>query len=210
MSLLDMIKPDLEAPDRKIIKIDPQTNQLIDEGIQRAGQTPDQIAARHLEGVDQAAGLARQSDQQAAQQQASLGYSSPGMNQAIRNQYNSQAGQEINRLKNAYGQNAEFEKSAQIQQAFAQAQARQNVTLQSYSRLMDAYNATEGARAQMLSSILGAGGSAMGAYAGMHNKKTKAAAAQSPTQESLDTGAMSAESNPNAYQPRPGMLGGNY
>jgi hypothetical protein len=42
-----------------------------------------------------------------------------------------------------------------VQQGFAQAQARQNVTLQSYSKLMEAYNATESARAQMLSSILG-------------------------------------------------------
>jgi hypothetical protein len=130
-------------PDRKIIPIDPQTNQLIDEGIKRAKQTPEQIAAQRLQGVDTAAKGAQQSDQNATQQQAALGYSSPGMNQAIRNQYNSQAGTEINRLKNAYGQSAEFEKSAMVQQAFAQAQARQNVTLQSYSKLMDAYNATE-------------------------------------------------------------------
>jgi hypothetical protein len=94
-SVLGDFAPQTSMPDRKIIPIDPQTNQLIDEGIKRARQTPEQIAAQRLQGVDTAAKGAQQSDQQASSTTSLFGYSSPGMNQAIRNQYNSQAGMRL-------------------------------------------------------------------------------------------------------------------
>ncbi len=170
-NVLSAITPQLKAPDRKIIGLDPGTNSLIDSSIARGQQTPDQFAQQSLSGVPEAGAKAQLSDEQGAQEDARSGYTGSAINQAIRNQYNAQSGANIQRLQSAYSQNAIFQKNAALQQASAQAMARQNVTTQSYQKLMEAYNNTETARAQLLSAVLGAGGTVAGMAAGSPKKK---------------------------------------
>ncbi len=164
--LLDAFTPQTVAPQHTIIPIDQGTNNLINQAGTIAAQTPEQFAQQQNQGVADAAHQAQQSDAQAAQQNARSGYSNDAINGAIRNQYNQQAGSRVQQIQEANNQNAVFEKAAATQRAAAEAMARQNVTTSSYEKLMSAYNATETARAQVLSSILGAGGMAAGMYAG--------------------------------------------
>lgn len=169
--LLQSITPNLSMPNYTQVPVDQGTNNLINQSISRASQTPQQFAQQQDQGVAQGAQMAQQSGAQASQQDAREGYSSGAVNQAIRNQYNAQAGARIQNMQDSYNQSAIFQKSAAMQQAAAEATARQNVTSQTYANLMKAYNDTETARAQVLQSILGAGGMAAGAYVGAHARR---------------------------------------
>lgn len=151
------------APQPTMVPLDQTTNDLINQQSQYASQAPQQFAQQQDQGVAQQAAQAQQSGAQASQQDATQGYSQGAVNGALRNQYNAQAGSRVQQIQNAYNQNAVFQKNAAVQQSFNESMARQNVTTQSYSELMKAYNATETARAQVLQSILGAGGMMAGA-----------------------------------------------
>lgn len=176
------------APTPTIVPLDSGTNSLIDSAVARGQQTPQQFADLQNQGVSEGAHQANQSSPQALQSDATRGYSDGSINQAIRNQYQSQSGNNINQLKTAYSQNAVFQKSAALQQASAEAMARQNVTTQSYATLMNAYNQTEQARAQVLNSILGAGGMVVGAAIAKHMKSMpgQTVGAQSSGEEGID------------------------
>lgn len=158
--------PQLTAPTPTLVPIDAGTNNLIQGAIDRSGQSTQAFADQSNAGTNEAARSGQQSDQQARQQDVALGGSPNSINQAIRNQYNAQAGQQVHRLQDTNAQLAEYKKAAALQQAAGEAMARQNVSVQGYKMLMDSYNQTEAARAQMLSSIFGAGGMAVGTAAG--------------------------------------------
>lgn len=166
-TILGPFSPQTTAPQPTIVPIDSGTNSLIDSAVARGQQTPDQFAQQQNQGVEQTANQAFQSAPQARQQDSTqgYGYGQGSINDAIRNQYRAVAGKNISNLESSYSQNAVFQKSAALQQASAEAMARQNVSTQAYSKLMDAYNQTEAARAQVLSSILGAGGAVAGGAA---------------------------------------------
>lgn len=156
------------APQPTIVPLDPGTNSLIDQSVARGLQPTQQFADQQNAGVNEAANQGYgENPQQAKQHDQSMGYSGgdQAINSAIRNQYRSQSGENINRLKDAYSQQAVFQKNAALQQAAVEAMARQKVTTQSYQTLMNAYNQTEAARSQVLNSILGAGGMVGGAVA---------------------------------------------
>ena len=172
-TILGPFSPQTTAPQPNIVGLDPGTNSLIDASVARGQQTPSQFAEQSNAGVSEAPTSALQTKEQGHQQDQSQGYASSSMNDAIRNQYRNQMGQNVGRLENTYSQNAVFQKNAALQQASAEAMARQNVTSQSYSRLMSAYNQTEAARAQVLNSILGAGGAAAGTAAAGRGHKSK-------------------------------------
>lgn len=172
--ILSSLTPQLTAPTPTNVPIDAGTNGLIQGAIDRSGQSTTDFANQSNAGVEEAAKSGQQTDQQAAQQAAGLGGSSGNINQAIRNQYNTQAGQQVHRLQDTNSQLAEYKKAAALQQAAGEAMARQKVTVDAYSRLMDSYNQTEAARAQMLSSIFGAGGMAAGTAAGSRRKSAGA------------------------------------
>lgn len=151
-------------PDYHPATLDAGTQGLIDQSIKRSQMTPDQFAAEQNQGVSESANQLAQNEQQAKQSDQSMG-EAPGqdaINSAIRNQYASQTGKTVNRLKDAYSQNAMMTKNAALLQASTNAIARQNIQVQTYSQLMNAQNQVEAARAQIISSILGAGGSAAG------------------------------------------------
>lgn len=155
------------APQPTIVPLDAGTNGLIDQAVARGQQSQQQFADQQNQGVTEGSQQASQTPQAATDADQSRGYGEGGqaINTAIRNQYQSQSGATINRLKDAYSQNAAFQKNQALQQASAEAMARQKVTTQSYATLMNAYNQTEAARAQVLNSILGAGGMMAGAAA---------------------------------------------
>ncbi len=147
-------------------QLDPGTNAIINNQANLAGQSTQQFANQTNQGVAQGAAQAQQSAPQANQEDLRQGYSNGSVNQAIRNQYNAQAGARVQQIQDANTQGAVFQKQAQTQQAFAMAMARQNVQTSTYENMMKAYNDTETARAQVLSSVLGGAGAAAGIYAG--------------------------------------------
>lgn len=179
--LLDKFMPSTTAPQPTLVPLDSGTNSLIDQSVARGGQSTQQFADQQNAGVDQAATQGYgQNPQQAQQHDQSMGYSGAdgAVNSAIRNQYRADSGATIDRLKDAYSQQAVFQKNAALQQASAEAMARQKVTTQSYATLMNAYNQTEAARAQVLNSILGAGGMVGGAAAARPKQSRQAPGAQ--------------------------------
>lgn len=190
--LLDKFMPATTAPQPTLVPLDPGTNSLIDQSVARGQQSTQQFADQQNAGVNQAATQGYgQTPQQAEQHDQSMGYSGAdgAMNSAIRNQYRADSGATINRLKDAYSQQAVFQKSQALQQASAQAMARQKVTTQSYSTLMNAYNQTEAARAQVLNSILGAGGMVGGSLAARQRGARPTAQPMTPANETTTIGA---------------------
>lgn len=142
-----------------VVPLDDQTNQLISAGVNRATAPSDQVANNLNAGVgDSTSSLAGPSVDQRA---AKTGENAP-MLQAIKNQYNQVAGKDIQRITNQNRINADVTKSQWLKQYAAGAMAQQNVATQNYASLTNAYNQSQMARAQVLSSILGLGGVAVG------------------------------------------------
>lgn len=170
-----------DSPDRKIVEIDSGTNELISDSIKRAQRTPEQLAQEANAGVSETAGSLGPSATLEAQRDQRMGYSGNAMNKAISNQYGRMASRDVGRIKDAQSATSQMQKSAELQRAAAHAMARQNVQIQSYQKLMEAYNAAETARAQVLSSILGAGGSVAGAALANKSAAKAPQPAPSPT-----------------------------
>lgn len=149
------------GPSYNVVPLDPGTQKLINT--QASTATDPNAAAKLNAGVAEAGNQGMETEAQANQKAASSG-ESPGMLQAIRNQYNQQAGKSIQNLIRGNQVNADIVRGQWMSDAAKSAIAQQKVQTQNYENLSNAMNAVEMARAQALSQILGVGGMVAGGY----------------------------------------------
>jgi len=158
------------SPNLSVVPLDTGTQNIIGKQISQATQSPDQTVAQLNQGVSGAGTSALQNEAQGTQEAARSGQS-PGMLQAIRNQYSGLAGQNIRNTLDQGKYNAIAQQAQWQQQAARSMLAQQQVETQNYTMLSQAMMQAEAARAQALSSILGAAGTIGGYAMAKGNKK---------------------------------------
>jgi hypothetical protein len=150
--------------------LDSNAKKIIDQTVNNATAPTAEIAAKMNNNVGAAAQTTQQSDQ-AIKQQAAGSAQDPSMLQAIRNQYGQVASKGIQRVIDSNNSQAALTKAQWLQNAAQQAMAQQNVEMQNYENLTQAYTDSQMARAQLLSSVLSLGGT-VGGMAASNSKQT--------------------------------------
>jgi hypothetical protein len=112
-----------------------------------------------------------QSDQGAAQEQASMGGESPLMGDAIRSKFNQVANKDLMRLKNKNELRANLNKSQDMRKAWDMHMARQNIMTMNYEKLFKANSDAANARAQALGQAFNVAGYGAGMYFGSQKGK---------------------------------------
>lgn len=155
------------------VPLDSTTQGLINQQNQTATQSPGQIGGMLNQNVAQRGQNMFSSGPSTSQTAAKFG-NAPGsasMIQAIRNTYGNQANKQINQIVNQNNWKAPMTQGQMLQQAAQNAMSQQNVETQNYEGLMNAYNTSINARAQVLSSVFQLSGSAGSAYANYNSPK---------------------------------------
>lgn len=158
------------APDRVIVPVDKDADELLRAGVKRAQRSPDEIAQDTNYGMDRTGNLA-QSDQSISGDAAQSGQD-PAMMKAISNLYQGQAGAQIDKIKGQNGINATFSKADSLRKLSMAALGQQRVETANFERMTQAYNDQEAARSQLVSSIFQVGRQA---YVGSRMKQKKTA-----------------------------------
>lgn len=189
------------VPTYQAAPLDQGTQDLINQSIERSHQTPEQFAQQQNQGISELAGKAQQNEVLQGQktQASGGGIGQDSINNAINKQYSSYAGADVGRLEKANEQAAIMQKNQALQIASANAMARKNIEVSTYQQLMQAQNATETARAQVLSSVIGAAGTGIGMYAA--NRKSSR-----PSSQNNQTSNFGSQGQ-GPYGSQPGMLG---
>lgn len=172
-------------PSLKVVPLDPGTQKLIGDTTARAGQSNAELTKQANEGVAASGAQATQSDQSLKQDAAASGQN-PAMLQAIKNQYGQVAGKSIQDTVTRNQNNASMRRAQMLSEAAKAQLAKQQVETQNYEALSNAMNQAEMARAQVLSSIFGAVGTAAGMYVAGRGRRGRSH--NSPQRESFGDG----------------------
>lgn len=147
------------GPELSVAPLDAGTKKLIDEGVKRnVGENTDDITNQLTRGIDN--GQLLQTPEQTNQTAEQAGQD-PHLLQAIRRQYSDKTNQSVQRLKNQAGVDARLEKGKRMRDFSHVAIAKQQVETQTFQALSQAYQQNQQARAQMISSLINLGGTAM-------------------------------------------------
>ena len=168
------------APDPKIVGEDPETANLIKQGVDRATAPTEEHAAN----INANVGTMSQLGGKTGEQIDSGLAQSPGFLTALRNQYAARSSSDINKIHTNNQQRAEMMRADKMRKMAMAAMGQQRAMTQNYEMLTQAYNDAEIARAQLVSSIFQMGGQAGGMA--MANKKR-----QPQGQDSLQIGSAS-------------------
>lgn len=184
----DLIGPG-ESPDINIVPIDADTNKRIEGSADQAMRSTKDRADQMNAGLDNTGLLPSQ--QKFNQQEGSIGMNQSLTGDAIRNKYKVSLGEEMMRMKRQNTQSAELQRADDLTRVQGVLQARQDVQMGAYKRLMMAYKNKQAARANFLSSIFGlagmVGGAAIGGAPGaMAGKGVANAAAPQQSMTTLD------------------------
>lgn len=158
------------SPSLNVVSLDPGTQKLIGQQYSNATRSDAQIANDKNTGVAASGQGALQSSQGANQEAAGQG-ENVGMLQAIRNKYNQTANQGINNIVKQNQMTAGLDRAQLLKNAASGALAQQNVETMNYQEQANAMNQAEMARAQMLNSVLGAGGMIGGQYMARRSRR---------------------------------------
>lgn len=190
MGVLDgILDGPTEAPDIKIVPIDEGTNKRIESSADQAMRSTGDRANQMNAGIDSAGLLPSQ--QKFNQQEGSLGMNQGITGDAIRNKYKISLGEEMMKIKRQNTNSAELQRADDLTRVQGVLQARQDVQMGAYKRLMMAHKNKQAARANFLSSIFGlagmVGGAAIGGAPGaMAGKGVANAAAPQQSMTTLD------------------------
>lgn len=154
-----------ETPQPKQVELDPATGGLLHQGTDLATRSGDQYATDMNQNVANNAKSLQQNDQQAAQESQKLGMD-PGFFGGLRNAYNAQSDATVQKLMRQNSLKAEMQRSDQMSRMAKAAMAQQQAATQNYAMLTKAYNESEMARAQLVSSLYQTAGTAVGTMAG--------------------------------------------
>lgn len=149
------------TPDPVIVGEDPQTAEMIKQGVDRATAPTEEHAANINANVANMSQLGGKSGEEI---DAGLGQS-PGFLTALRNQYAARSSKDIDKIQAGNMQRAEMMRADKMRKMAMAAMGQQRAQTQNYEMLTQSYNDAEAARAQLISSIFqmgaGAGGAAM-------------------------------------------------
>lgn len=156
-----------DTPDHTTVQLDPETQQLIREGADRADRPSSEFTADINRGAAENAASVGQDQQHANQEDSRMGGNSPHMAEALRGAYRSQTDNHIGRLLKSNDYRGQMAKADYMNQTAGAAIARQRVATQNYATLTSIYNQQEMARAQFVNSLfqIGQQGMIMGAMA---------------------------------------------
>ncbi len=154
-----------DGPKLNIVPLDGVSQGMISDMGHRAAGSDAEIANVANHGIADRGQAMMGSDQQSAQSAASSAQD-PNMVQAIRNQYQAQAGRGIQDIVNKNRLNAPIHRAALLDQASGAAQAAGEIETSNYQALTQANLDYEQARAQALNSILTSVGMGVGMVAG--------------------------------------------
>jgi len=147
-----------QGPDMQIVPLDSGTKGLIGESVGRAvSQTPDQIRNQMLQGVEANVSSLSPSSQMISQESARTGQD-PYMMSAIQNRYRSETARDLDRFKSQADLQSRIQKGQRMAQVAQSAIAGQQVQLNNFAALSQAYQMNEAARAQVISSVIGLAG----------------------------------------------------
>lgn len=154
-----------DVPDPNIVHLTPEQEKRINDFGADSRKSAQNLYGEQTQGVNDAAqmqfgGSALQGTEQA------LGGNNMGMAKAIQNKYRSLAGSNIDVMKQQWKQQAELDRANRLQQGHALLNAKKQMDINNYKRLLDAQQRREQARASAIGSIFGAVGAVGGAFAG--------------------------------------------
>jgi len=175
-----------DVPQPKQAPLDAGTQEMINTGVDRASRPGGEFAGEINKNIDVNAGALGQSSQAATQQGQQLGGADPNMVNALRQVYAAKAGRAIGQIKQSNQYAGEMQKADYMNKMAAVTMGQQRAATQNYSMLTDAYNKSEMARAQFISSIFQLAGTGMAIGAAQSRK---------PKQSSRVGGQSYAESN---------------
>lgn len=164
------------------VPLDSQTQGLINDQATRATSTDyGGLLNKNVQAQGSAA-MAAPTPQATAAKFGSAGGDTSTI-QAIRNQYNKTAQKSINQVMQRNQWQAPMTQADQLRQAAQGALAQQQVETRNYEGLMNAYNASLNARAQVIGSVLSLGGTGAAVAA---SAKGNDPAASATTQSALE------------------------
>ena len=150
----------LQGPNQEIISLDPQTQGMIAEGVNRAvGQTPSDIANQSMAGVESAVRGLSPSDDMVNREAVRTGQN-PYLMSAVQNKLRQETSRDLARFKSQADIQARLAKAQRMQQISQSALAGQQVQLNNFMALSQAYQQNEMARAQVISNVIGLGSTA--------------------------------------------------
>jgi hypothetical protein len=144
------------------VELDPETRQRMNDYITRSSRSPEEMAAEQNAGAQQLGQRAFETPEQIQRQVAGGMTDNSSMLQAIRNKYNKSAQKDISGLMKKNEIDSPLRGAEALKKASEVAMARQNVAMENYSNMVNAYNQSQIARAQVISSLFSAGGTAAG------------------------------------------------
>lgn len=144
-------------------QLEPGTQGLLNQGAGLASRPSGSFANDSMANVKAATGALGSPTHEA--DQASTGMT-PGMKQAMLGSYGQQAGSSFDRMMQNSQMNAKMQKAQMLRQYAQAALGQQSALVNHYNNLTDAYNASEAARAQVISQVSGLANYGIGSYMG--------------------------------------------
>lgn len=149
-----------DTPQPNFVPLDAGTQGLLDQGVASASRPASDFANDLNKNVSENASGFMGNEQQSSQEAKRTGQD-PGMFNALRNAYGSQAGTQIKQITNANQYKAQMMKADYLHQMAIAAVGQQQVATQNYSMLTDAYNQSEMARAGFVNTLFQTANTAM-------------------------------------------------
>lgn len=153
-----------QAPDPKVVALDPETQGLIYQGSENAMRPEGDFQADINQGIERSGTLGA-NPSQLMQNAAGLGYDGSNgggdiYNDALRSVYNQKSGLNQENQKWDNKLQAQSQQTKKLRSAAIQAMGQQRAATANFEMLTQAYNQNEMARAQFVSSLFQAGGTA--------------------------------------------------
>jgi len=146
------------GPKASIVGLDNPTKDLIHEGVQRSiNESSGDISGQLQEGTAQA--MDSLSGPDAGLTAAGTGQDE-NMLRAIQNKFRNESSKDLKKFRMQTDLQSKLLKSQRMQQMSQQAMMKQNVMTQNFAMLSQAYQQNEAARAEVISNIIGLGGTA--------------------------------------------------
>lgn len=164
-----------KAPDVKKVDLDPGTQELLNQGTNRATRPDSEFGSEINQNVGQAAASHNLRSEGAQQESNNFGQT-PQFMEALRQSYSARAGENINNLVRSNEHRGRLQKADELRQMSIAALGQQRAATQNYAMLTQAYNQAEMARAQFVSSLFQVGNQAMATNAANRSPRKRSSA----------------------------------
>lgn len=154
-----------DAPELQTVDLDPQSKEMIEQGLSRAGRSTDEHAAEMNQGIVKSAQNLGGDQALSGQAMNRLG-ADASYGEAIRKAYSQQAGKSVSDLVKKNQMKAELRRADKLKQMSGLMLAKQRVATQNNEMLVNSYNQAEMARAQFVSQLFQIGGQATAMHFG--------------------------------------------